>query len=151
MKNQTNNRSNWIDIDLNGLEKILSRRSKEFFVYELVQNAWDEFATRVDVHLSFSERGRSRIVVTDDSPRGFRDLSHAFTMYAESTKKANVRQRGMFNAGGKFVLAFCEEASIITMTGGMVFDANGRRRTRKRTVRGAEFSGRALSACDSET
>jgi hypothetical protein len=134
-------RSDWIDVDLNGLEKLLSRRGKEFIIYELIQNAWDELATRVDVHLSRPEHGKSRIVVTDDSPHGFRDLTHAFTMYAESEKKGNSRQRGMFNAGEKFVLAFCEEAMIISTTGGIVFDANGRRRSRRRTERGSEFSG----------
>jgi hypothetical protein len=134
-------RPGWIDVDLNGLEKLLARRSKAFIVYELIQNAWDELATRVDVQLSRPERGRSRIVVTDDSPRGFRNLNHAFTMYAESEKKGNPRQRGVFNAGEKFVLAFCEEASIISTTGGIAFNANGRRRSRKRRERGSEFSG----------
>jgi hypothetical protein len=134
-------RPGWIDVDLNGLEKLLARRSRAFIVNELIQNAWDELATRVDVQLSRPERGRSRIVVTDDSPRGFQNLNHAFTMYAESEKKRNPRQRGVFNAGEKFVLAFCEEASIITTTGEIVFDANGRRRSRKRLERGSEFSG----------
>lgn len=84
---------------------------------EQIQNAWDELATRVDVQLSRPERGKSRIVVRDDSPRGFQNLSHAFTMYANSEKKGNSRQGGMFNAGEKFVLAFCEGASIVSTTG----------------------------------
>jgi hypothetical protein len=141
LKKKNKPRQGWIDVDLNGLEKLLSRRSKEFILYELIQNAWDVLSTRVDVQLFRPERGRSRIVVTDDSPRGFRNLNHAFTMYAESEKKGNPRQRGVFNAGEKFVLAFCEDARIISTTGGIVFDANGRRRSRKRVERGSEFSG----------
>jgi hypothetical protein len=134
-------RPGWIDVDLNGLAKILARRSKEFIVYELIQNAWDERTSKVEVRLPRPERGRTRIVVTDDSPGGFQDLTHAFTLYAESDKKRNARQRGMFNAGEKFVLAFCEEASIITTTGSIIFDAHGRQRSHRCTQTGSEFSG----------
>jgi hypothetical protein len=31
-------RTKWIDVDLDGLRKLLERRSKEFALYELVQN-----------------------------------------------------------------------------------------------------------------
>jgi Histidine kinase-, DNA gyrase B-, and HSP90-like ATPase len=134
-------RPGWIDVDINGLEKILARRGKVFIAHELIQNAWDEQTTRVDVRLSRPEQGKSRIVVTDDSLNGFRDLSHSFTMYAESDKKRQSHQRGMFNVGEKFVLAFCEEATIVSTSGAIIFDRNGRRRSRKRTLRGSEFSG----------
>jgi len=134
-------RPGWIDVDINGLAQILSRRSKEFLVYELVQNAWDEHTSKVEVLLPRPEGGKSRIVVSDDSPAGFRDLTHAFTLYAQSDKKRNPQQRGMFNAGEKFVLAFCEEASIISTNGAVVFDLNGRRRSHKRRPSGSEFAG----------
>jgi hypothetical protein len=74
-------------------------------------------------------------------PPGFRNLSDAFTLFAESHKKTNAEQRGAFNAGEKFVLAFCDQASVISTTGGIVFDERGRRRTRLRTEKGSEFSG----------
>src|SRR5258708_20457880 len=130
----------WIDVDLHGLEKMLARRGKAFVVYELVQNSWDEQCTIVEVTLPRPQRGRSRLVVIDDSPTGFHDLSHAFTLFAESHKKKNVRQRGAFNAGEKFVLALCDEAEIISTTGGAVFDAGGRRRIRPCTEHGSRFS-----------
>lgn len=134
-------RSGWVNVDLTGLRKLLSRRGKEFILYELVQNAWDENPTIVNVSLPRPQHGITRLVVTDDSPSGFKDLSHAFTLFAESYKKNNAAQRGAFNAGDKFVLAFCEQASIVSTTGGIVFDGRGRRVTRKRTQRGSEFSG----------
>src|SRR5579859_7297721 len=134
-------RTGWLDIDLTGLRKLLARRGKEFIIYELVQNAWDESSTLVNISLTRPQHGITRLVVTDDSPSGFKDLSHAFTLFAESYKKKNARQRGAFNAGDKFVLAFCEEASIVSTTGGIVFDRRGRCITRKHTERGSEFSG----------
>jgi hypothetical protein len=134
-------RSGWVNVDLTGLRKLLSRRGKEFILYELVQNAWDENSTTVNISLPRPQHGITRLVVTDDSPRGFKDLRHAFTLFAESYKKNNAAQRGAFNAGDKFALAFCEQASIVSTTGGIVFESTGRRITRKRTQRGSEFSG----------
>lgn len=134
-------RMHWLNVDLSGLEKLLSRRGKEFILYELLQNAWDEQSTRVVVTLPKPERGRTELVVSDDSPRGFRNLDHAFTLFAESNKKLDPTKRGLFNAGEKFVLACCEKASVISTRGGIIFDSKGRRRTRRRMERGTIFSG----------
>jgi hypothetical protein len=68
-------RTGWIDVDLDGLRKLMERRGKEFIIYELVQNAWDEKVTRVDITLTRPERGRSHLTVVDDSPQGFRNLA----------------------------------------------------------------------------
>lgn len=134
-------RHRWLDVDLLGLRQVLERRPKEFIVYELLQNAWDENSTLVEVLFPRPIHGKTRLTVTDNSPEGFRDLAHAFTLFAESGKKSNPQQRGLFNAGEKFVLACCEQASIITTTGAIKFDANGRRKTRQRRKQGSEFSG----------
>jgi len=40
-------RRDWVDVDMDGLRKILERRGKELALYELVQNAWDENVTNV--------------------------------------------------------------------------------------------------------
>jgi hypothetical protein len=40
-------RVGWLDVDLIGLKKLLARRGKEFVIYELVQNAWDEKCTEL--------------------------------------------------------------------------------------------------------
>src|SRR6202165_2644616 len=133
-------RLHWLDVDLPGLRKILERRPKEFIVYELIQNAWDEQSTLVQVSLPLPVTGRTRLTVTDNAPEGFRNLSHSFILFAESGKKSNPQKRGIFNAGEKFVLACCEEASIITTTGGVLFDREGRRKTRQRRKQGSEFS-----------
>jgi hypothetical protein len=83
----------------------------------------------VEVTLTRPMNGRSELVVTDDSPEGFRDLTDSYTMFAESYKKADPDKRGAFNLGEKFVLALCDEAMITTTTGRVTFDGSGRRRT----------------------
>ncbi len=134
-------RLGWLDVDLSGLRQTLERRSKDFIVYELVQNAWDEESTQVEITLPRPVNGKTQITVIDNAPNGFRDLTHAFTLFASSAKKSNPCKRGLFNAGEKFVLACCEEASIISTIGAVKFDRQGRRRTRKRRTEGSQFSG----------
>ena len=135
-------RKGWVDVDLDGLRKVLERRGKEFAVFELVQNAWDEDITEVRVELSEPVSGWSELRVWDDSSDGFRNLSDAFTLYGESWKKANPEKRGAFNIGEKLVLALCDEATITSTSGQVIFDQKGRRHTGKRLARGTEFRGR---------
>ena len=44
---------------------------------------------------------QARLTVKDDNPEGFRDLTHAFTLFAESEKRYNEKLRGRFNLGEK--------------------------------------------------
>jgi hypothetical protein len=44
-------RRDWVDVDMDGLRKVLERSGKELALYELVQNAWDENVTKVEVTL----------------------------------------------------------------------------------------------------
>ena len=76
--------------------------------------------------LEFQGRNRAARVVEDDAPEGFKDLSHAFTLFADSAKKTNPEQRGRFNLGEKLVLAISDEATIRTTQGGIRFNAEGR-------------------------
>src|SRR6187401_1293124 len=96
---------NWFDVDKQGLAKILERKGKEFALFELIQNTWDEpGVTKVSVTLDYQGRNKARLMVEDDAPEGFKDLSHAFTLFADSAKKTNPEQRGRFNLGEKLVL-----------------------------------------------
>ncbi|HYD60526.1 MAG TPA: ATP-binding protein [Noviherbaspirillum sp.] len=132
----------WFDVDKEGLAQLLARKGIEFVLYELLQNAWDENTTEVKVSLEKVPSTRSaRLTVEDDNPTGFADLSHAFTLFADSAKKANPDKRGRFNLGEKLVLALCNEATIESTTGSIVFDADGRRQSRRRRDRGSRFSG----------
>ena len=133
----------WFEVNKQGLAKLLDQRGKSFAVFELIQNAWDENTTKVDVTLTpVPNRAEAELVVVDDNPDGFRDLSHAFTLFAESTKKDDPSKRGRFNLGEKLVLALCREAKIVSTTGGFEFNENGERRTlRERTTHGSTFRG----------
>ncbi len=139
----------WFTVDKQGLAKLLARKGKAFLLYELIQNALDENTKRVRVYLDRIDEGGqqvlpagyARLLVTDDNPNGFADLSHAFTLFAESPKKKDATKRGRFNLGEKLVLAMCERAEIRTTTGAVVFDRDGRHRSRKTTNIGSMFVG----------
>ena len=134
----------WFEVDREGLAKIAERRGKSFVATELIQNSWDaNKATRVDVTLEPVEGRRAaiRVRVVDDSPDGYVDLRHAWTVFAESTKKTDVQKRGRFNLGEKLVLALCSEAEIVTTTGGVRFDDAGRHVLRRKRDAGSEFTG----------
>lgn len=132
----------WFEVDRKGLAKLLERKGKAWVLYELLQNAWDENTTRVHVTLARVPGTRhARLVVRDDSPAGFSDLSHAWRLYAESGKKGDVAKRGRYNLGEKLVLSLCDEAEISTTTGTVRFDASGRHVSRVRTERGSAFTG----------
>lgn len=129
-------------VDKMGLEKILARRGKHFAVVELVQNALDENVTKVDVVLEPNgKRSRHILRVVDDSPEGFADIRHAYTLFAESNKKADPTKMGRFNLGEKLVVAACDKATITTTTGCVKFEGDGRVNGRKKTEVGSVFEG----------
>lgn len=135
----------WFDVDKTGLSKQAEEYSKGRLVGELIQNALDEpGVTRIDITLALVPgRPLADLAVEDDSPEGFRDLAHAYTLFAESYKRGNPQQRGRYNIGEKFVLAVCESASISTTKGTVVFDADGRaEQPRQKRERGSVFRGR---------
>jgi hypothetical protein len=118
----------WFDVDRAGLAKVLRRKGVEFALFELIQNAWDEKGvTNVRVDFGYGEgTDRATLRVEDDAPEGFSKLSHAYTLFAESVKKADPEKRGRFNLGEKLVLALCDTASVTTTKGTVAFDDLGR-------------------------
>lgn len=134
----------WFEVDRAGLAKIAARRNKNFILRELVQNSWDEASTfvQVEVYPPVNGSGFSTIRVTDDSPDGFKDISHAYTLFAPSAKVTDATKRGRFNFGEKLVLALCNTARIETTTGTILFDkGEKRRRSPKKREAGSMFEG----------
>jgi hypothetical protein len=120
------NSTSWFDVDKAGLSRLVLGRKRSALIYELVSNSLDENSTTVEVHLCRLSRGLARLDVHDDNPSGFADLSHGYTLFADSGKKNNPTQRGRFNLGEKLVLACCNNARITSTTGTIRFTPQGR-------------------------
>jgi hypothetical protein len=132
-------------VDRAGLGRQAEEHGKGRLIGELVQNALDEpGVTQIAVALALVPgRPLADLTVEDDSPEGFRDLAHAYTLFAPSYKRGNPEQRGQFNLGEKMVLAACEQASISTTKGTVLFTDEGRiEKPRGKRERGSVFQGR---------
>lgn len=135
----------WFEVDKDGLSRLLEGRGKDRVITELVQNAWDEDGvTQVHVTLEEAEkpekRGRSLLIVRDDAPDGFKDLTHAYTMFAPSKKVNDATKRGRFNLGEKLLLSICDSATIVSTTGGWDFTDQGRVEINNRRPYGSEIT-----------
>jgi hypothetical protein len=132
----------WFTVDKAGLAKLIEKKGKAFAVFELIQNAWDTDATNVTIRLeAIPGRPYAKLYVKDDHPDGFKDLAHAFTLFAESEKKGDPSKRGRFNLGEKLVLALCEKAEIMSTRGSVYFSETGRRESKEKLAVGSSFFG----------
>ena len=87
--------TSWFDVDKEGLAKILEKRGKAFAIFELIQNAWDTNAKNVSVRLvPVPVHPKAILEVEDDDPNGFANISHAFTLFAESEKIGCCARKG---------------------------------------------------------
>lgn len=127
------------EVDREGLAKLMARRPKGYVILELLQNAWDEDVNKVAITM-VQTHGVATIFVEDDSPEGFANLSHAYTLFAESAKKTDPTKRGRFNIGEKLVIAICDTVEISTTKGTVRFDKEGRHHSQRKTPHGTVFS-----------
>ena len=129
----------WFTVDRKGLSGIAKRQGIARLILEPIQNAWDEQVTRVDLTLEpLPNKPLAKLVVTDDSPDGFRDLAGTYTLYKESYKIGDPTKRGRFNMGEKLLLSIATEATIMSTTGTVHFtEDRGRRRSGKATAEGS--------------
>jgi hypothetical protein len=137
--------SGWFEVDRRGLRDLVEARGKapSWALAEIYQNAADTGARVISVILRMhpSRRGVAELIVTDDDPDGFADLTHAFTLFAPSVKKDNPRLSGRFNFGEKEVLACCLEARVESTTGGVCFsEREGRYLLSERRPVGSQFT-----------
>jgi len=113
----------WFSVNKEGLGKLMEGRHKSFILNELFQNAWDTDADEVEATLIRQPNSPFvEITVKDNNPKGFNDIAHAYTLFAESEKKTDPTKRGRFNMGEKMVLALARNARISTTTGAVIFD-----------------------------
>lgn len=129
-------------VDRKGLARKLGDKPKAFIIYELLQNAWDEDITRVDVTAEMLPgRPTCRITIEDDCAEGFADLRSAYTMFRDSKKAPDPTKRGRFELGEKLVLALALKARIITTTGTVIIEGDERQNTREKRETGTLFEG----------
>src|ERR1700694_5790896 len=96
-----NKGTGWFEVSKEGLAQILERKGRSFAVLELLQNSWDQTTKVITCDLRTAGKGLARLVVEDDDPQGFMDMSHAWTLFAASNKKTDPNKRGRFNLGEK--------------------------------------------------
>ncbi|HUW00910.1 MAG TPA: ATP-binding protein [Acidimicrobiales bacterium] len=122
----------WLEVDREGL-RLSHRGGATAAVLDLISNSIDAEATMVSIGFEMVGRGLAHLTCEDNAPGGFADLTHAYTMYAPSSRKADATKRGRFNIGEKLVLAHCVEATIDSASGRIVFGEDGRSEVQKST------------------
>ena len=98
----------WFSVDRAGLGKQAQQHSKGRLIGELVQNALDEAGvTQIAVTLALVPgRPLADLTVEDDSPEGFKDLSHAYTLFTDHPlhiAAGSMPPQNGFGLGGAFV------------------------------------------------
>jgi hypothetical protein len=130
----------WFEVDRDGLRKLVADRAGSFVLWGLLQNAWDEPGVTTVSLEATREDGSPyvEIMVCDDAPEGFHDMTNAWTLFADVRKRRDPKTRGRFCLGDKLVLALARKAQIVTTKGGVLFDEKGRHILRQKTSRGSE-------------
>jgi hypothetical protein len=136
--------TSWFEVDKKGLAKLIDGKGKVIILHELLQNALDTGCKSIAIVLNPIEgEPACDLIICDDHPEGFQNLTHAYTLFAESEKKGDPTKRGRFNFGEKIVLALCEHASIHTTTGTVIFDSDGTRTVkRSKSDQGTVFNAK---------
>lgn len=129
----------WFEVSKEGLRQLWAGKPKDFIVRELVQNAWDEKISKCSFTSEW-QNGIAYLVMEDDSPEGFKDITHAFTLFAPTYKRLIPEKRGRFNVGEKQVLAMCKEAIVSTTKGTVTFSSQGRIHKRLKREKGSIIS-----------
>jgi len=126
-------------VDRKGLAKKLANKPKAFILYELLQNAWDENGvSRVRVEVTPTpNKAEVRILVEDDCPDGFQDLSSIYTLFKDSKKAPDPTKRGRFELGEKLVAAVATRMEVVTTKGCVIIEGNTRRSLRKKLQAGS--------------
>ena len=113
-------------VDKRGLAKKLAHKPKVFILHELLQNAWDEDVTEVQVKAEMlAGRPVCRIKVFDDCPEGFQDLASIYTLFRDSKKAPDPTKRGRFELGEKLVAAVALRMEVVTTKGGVLIEGDG--------------------------
>jgi len=100
------------EADPEGFREQNAGRPAAHLVRELVQNVFDEKATKLEVNVDLKKDG-VEIRVKDDVPGGIRDPKLVFTIWL-SDKKDTPTKRGRMGRGLKEIVSVSDKTSIIT-------------------------------------
>lgn len=132
--------SNALIVDKAGLARKLANKPKSFIVWELLQNALDEKTTEIHITARMLPgKPECHIVVEDDSPEGFSDMSSIYTMFKDSKKAPDPTKRGRFEIGEKLVVALAKRMVVTTTKGCVEFDGDTRKNRRDKTEAGSKI------------
>lgn len=132
----------WLAVDRAGLALQVEGRPAPWVLYEVLANSLDAPGVKnISILLTpLTGVPQARLVVTDDAPGGVERLDDLWTLFAPSTSAPHAQRRGRFCLGEKLILALAIEAEIVSTTGGVRFDAEGRHRLRRRLESGTTMS-----------
>jgi len=136
----------WFTVSKAGFKALQAGKPKTFIINELCQNVFDENVSYCIVWITQIAKDQIYISVTDDNPEGFKNITHAYTLFADTYKRTDPTKRGRFNLGEKQVIAICDWANVKTTKGAIRFDDEGRTefpndRTEKGSIIEVAFAG----------
>lgn len=110
-------------VDTKGFKVQMSEMPLWRLIQEIVSNAFDEKSVKeitCIVNRSLSNDKDINVFVQDNG-NGFRDVKDIYTLYKDSYKRVNSRQRGRFNLGDKQFFAVAKTGSVETGTNKVKF------------------------------
>jgi hypothetical protein len=113
-----------LDVDPKGFARVQGDKPKGRMLAELFQNAKDEDGvTEISIDLwPVGGKPTSTFKVEDNSPEGFSDLTHAYTLFAPSYKLDHPEKSGWMNLGEKMVIVGTKWCRISSTKGEVYFD-----------------------------
>jgi hypothetical protein len=130
------------DVDVDGFKQTI-RGEAARILQEPISNALDTEASAIAVEFIW-ENGVASYTVEDNDPDGFASLKDAYTLFAPSTRKADIAKRGRFGFGEKEFIALCYpgEVLIASTTGSVRFRGDRRIMTRANRAGGSIVEAR---------
>ena len=110
---------------------------------ELIQNAWDEAPEATVCNVTIQPQAisnRTQVTVEDDGP-GFDNITDAYTLMANTAKRADPKKRGRFNLGEKEFISIAHSAKVETAGFTVTFpESGGRKVTPNKRKRGTKIT-----------
>ena len=112
-----------LEVDTKGLRELQKGKPLTFIINELCQNVFDEQSTKCIIDIVYNSNQKLISVrVEDDNPEGFKDITHAYTLFRHTEKRLNPEQRGRFNLAEKQIAVCSEKTTIKTTKGTIILD-----------------------------